>query len=73
MNECKPLAGGSGAGSGGELECPVCISEVDRSAAAAELAILPCGHRLCVSCTDVLVARAPPPHNHRVRHPSPEP
>lgn len=43
------------------FECPVCHEEVNKSAAAAELAVLPCGHRLCVSCTETLVSRAPPP------------
>ena len=49
----------------GAFECPVCVEEVDSSAAAAELAVLPCGHRLCVRCTDALVSRAPPPANPR--------
>ena len=47
------------------FECPVCQEEVDGSTAAAELAVLPCGHKLCVSCTDALVSRAPPPPTNR--------
>ena len=43
------------------FECPVCQEETDGSTAAAELAVLPCGHKLCVSCVDALVTRAPPP------------
>lgn len=54
-----------GGGDSGPFECPVCVEEVDSSAAAAELAVLPCGHRLCVRCTDVLVSRAPPPAHPR--------
>jgi E3 ubiquitin-protein ligase SHPRH len=44
---------------------PVCQEDASSSAAAAELAVLPCGHKLCVSCTDALIARAPPPTNNR--------
>ena len=51
----------AGAGAPRAFECPVCHEDVDGSAAAAELAVLPCGHKLCVSCTDALVTRAPPP------------
>ena len=51
----------------GPFECPVCVEEIDSSAAAAELAVLPCGHRLCVRCTDALVSRAPPPRLTRER------
>ena len=40
------------------FECPVCQEDADGSTAAAELAVLPCGHKLCVSCTDALVSRA---------------
>ena len=47
------------------FECPVCQEDASSSAAAAELAVLPCGHKLCVSCTDALIARAPPPTNNR--------
>ena len=47
------------------FECPVCQEDADGSAAAAELAVLPCGHKLCVSCTDALVSRAPPPSTNR--------
>ena len=47
------------------FECPVCQEDADGSTAAAELAVLPCGHKLCVSCTDALVSRAPPPPNSR--------
>jgi E3 ubiquitin-protein ligase SHPRH len=43
------------------FECPVCHEDVDTSAAAASVAVLPCGHRQCVRCTDALVDRAPPP------------
>ena len=43
----------------------MCQEDADGSTAAAELAVLPCGHKLCVSCTDALVSRAPPPPNSR--------
>ena len=49
------------------FECPVCQEDVDGSASAAQLAVLPCGHRLCVACTDALVARAPAPPPRRPR------
>ena len=63
-SEDAAASDGGGAGPGAPapaFECPVCHEDVDRSAAAAELAVLPCGHKLCVSCTDALVTRAPPP------------
>ena len=59
------LSDANGEEAAGAFECPVCVEEVDASAAAAELAVLPCGHRLCVRCTDALVSRAPPPANPR--------
>jgi len=45
------------------FECPICIESVDKSTETSELAILPCGHKLCVSCVDALVSRAPPSAN----------
>ena len=50
---------GESEGAGVVFECPVCQEEVQSSVEAAELAVLPCGHRLCVSCTDALIKRAP--------------
>ena len=45
------------------FECPVCQEDVDKSVDTSELAILPCGHKLCVSCVDSLVDRAPLPNS----------
>ena len=46
-------AGGAGAEHAAEL-CPVC-----QEALAAELAMLPCGHPLCVRCQMALIDRLP--------------
>ncbi len=54
VEACAGRAGQPGPGEGAAELCPVC-----QEALGAELAMLPCGHQLCVRCQMALIDRLP--------------